>query len=68
LFESEVFAMKQNPETKKLEDLYNRHFVPEEIDENDENVSLLQPSPLKYVDSFTTYGISDDLLIYKGNR
>ena len=62
--------MKKIPETKKLEDEYNIFFVPEKIDENDENnenTSLLQPSPLKFVDSFTTYDVTDDL-IYKGNR
>jgi len=59
--------MKQNPETNKLEDLYNVHFVTEETDENDDNVSLLQPSPLKYVESFTTSEITDDLIIHKVN-
>ncbi len=59
--------MKQNPETNELEDLYNVHFVTEETDENDDNVSLLQPSPLKYVESFTTSEITDDLLIHKVN-
>lgn len=59
--------MKQNQETNKLEDLYNVHFVTEETDENDDNASLLQPSPLKYVESFTTSEITDDMLIHKVN-
>jgi hypothetical protein len=48
--------MKQNPqeEKNKLEDLYEEYFVAEDTDENDD--SLLQPSPLKQVDSFTTSG------------
>lgn len=59
--------MKQNPKTNKLEDSYKVYFDAEDTDENDDNASLLQPSPLKYVESFTTSEITDDLPIHKGN-
>lgn len=57
--------MGSDQKTSELEVLYGSYFVPEEIDENE---SLLQPSPLKHVDSFATYEISDDLLICEGKH
>ncbi len=59
--------MKQNSQKNELEDSYNSYFVAEDTDENDDDTSLLQPSPLKYVESFTTSEITEDLLIPKGN-
>jgi hypothetical protein len=56
-----------NPDQNQLEELYKDYFVSDEkLDTADESSSLLQPSPLKHVDSFTTYGITTDLLIHQG--
>ena len=50
-----------------LEKLYQEDFTPlEGLDADDESISLKQPSELKIVESITTYGISEDLLIHKG--
>lgn len=56
-----------NKDQDQLERLYREYFVSnEELDTADESSSLLQPSPLRYVDSFTTYGITKDMLINQG--
>ncbi|MCX5643800.1 MAG: hypothetical protein NTZ17_03805 [Phycisphaerae bacterium] len=47
----------------KSETLYNQYFIP--INYANEPTSLQQPSPLRNVQSFTTYAISDDLFIYR---
>ncbi len=57
-------AMKsKKPKSGKSEAAYNRYFVP--VNCTDESASLRQPSPLKEVRSFVTYGISDDLFIHR---
>ena len=49
-----------------LEQLYQENFgISETIDASDQ-LSLAQPSPLEYVDSFTTCGITEDLLLPEG--
>ena len=48
-------------ESNKLEDLYYEYF--ETANDIDEDLLLIQPSPLRHVDSFTTYGTETDLPI-----
>ncbi len=48
----------------ELEDLYYEYF--ETANDIDEDLLLVQPSPLKYVNSFTTYGTEADLPIDQG--
>ena len=56
-----------NADQNQLEKLHRQCFVSDEkLDSADESSSLLQPSPLQRVDSFTTYGITQDLLIHRG--
>jgi len=53
-------------ESNDLETLYTQFFVPIEMAEpGDQSISLQQPSQLTCVESFTTYGITRDLLIYQ---
>ena len=50
----------------ELEESYREYFaVPETMDDNAQ-LSLAQPSPLEYVDSFTTCGVTEDLLFPEG--
>lgn len=48
--------LKNTPELEvnELEDLYNECF--DTPNDTGETLSLVQPSPLKHVDSFITYG------------
>ena len=46
-----------------IEDEYKRYFVP--INHDNETTSLRQPSLLRSVQSFTTYGITDDLFLHR---
>ena len=55
-----------NTKKSRLEDFYNEYFISDDLEISLENESLLQPSPLKDVDSFTTYEITDELLTDKG--
>jgi hypothetical protein len=56
-----------NADQNQLKRLYKEYFLSDEkFDNADESSSLLQPSPLKHVNSFTTYGITPDLLIHQG--
>ncbi len=60
-------ARQNKKNTKELENLYKKYFTTTERIENNEEDSLLQPSPLNYVESFTTNGITEDVLVNKGN-
>lgn len=51
-------------EPNELEDLYYEYF--ETANDIDEALLLIQPSPLKQVDSFTTSGTIADLPINQG--
>ncbi len=54
----------EDREFDNMEQKYLNYFTPnEEHDFDDDNNSLQQPSHLKIVDSFTTYGVSDDLIV-----
>ncbi len=54
--------------SEEMERLYEIYFNQEDsLGREDESTSLLQPSPSVYVESFTTYEITDDLLVHKGN-
>ncbi len=53
--------------SEKSERLYREYFTPREgLDADDESISLRQPSNLEVVESFTTYGITEDMLINRG--
>lgn len=52
--------------SNRLEKSYKKYFAPiETLPLIDDSTSLQQPSFLKSVESFTTYGISEDLFIYR---
>lgn len=58
-----------NVERPLVEETYNRFFVPDTNPtwrSDEDNFSLDQPSPLKFVPSETTYGI-ESLLCRKSN-
>lgn len=53
---------------KELERLYKKYFNTNGYSEEADESSLLQPSPLEYVESFTTYGITEEMLIDEGDK
>ena len=56
---------KGNP----LSRLYDCYFVSRRTKrQNDNSISLEQPSELREVESFTRYGITDDMMIRRGER
>ncbi len=56
-----------NAISEELEHLYEKYFNNDDLFEEiaDESGSLLQPSPLEYVESYTSCGITDDSNIKK---
>lgn len=62
----EVIVMNTKKDSEpELEKLYKDYFNPQEtLSDTNEDTSLRQPSHLKFVESFTTHGISEDLFIH----
>ena len=61
-----MISTQNDSSPERLERLYQEYFPPKEaLDLDDESSSLRQPSELEVVDSFTTYGISEDTLIQR---
>lgn len=56
----------ENPDMKTLEEEYREVFAPRRRDEIiPDNETLEQPSPLKNVDSYVTYGVFEKPIRYK---
>jgi len=52
-----------------LSRLYDCYFVSRRAQrQNEKSMSLEQPSELREVESFTRYGITDDMMIQRGER
>jgi len=56
--------LEENTDMKTLEEQYREVFSPQRLDEIiPDNETLEQPSPLRNVDSFATYGVFEKPII-----